>query len=277
MNEIQVLSKVDHPMILRFIGYCLNNFDSNPFPAIITEFLPNGSLNDEIKISINGIASDEWTSTSKYIILLGISLGMNYLHSKHIVHRDLKPTNILIDENYYPKIYDFGFSKITEIELNQIKMSSYLGTPLYIAPEILSHESYTYKVDIYSFALIACEILLNKRSSIDITEIPGIENQEFFAKCLTKNPSERPDFSEICEFIASKNFQIIFDDLDYEKIYDFLDTMTSNAEALLIYGILLLNNESYKKCCRLFQKICFTWKFNCYVQVSKHAFYWRWH
>ena len=166
MNEIQVLSKVDHPMILRFIGYCLNNFDSNPFPAIITEFLPNGSLNDEIKISINGIASDEWTSTSKYIILLGISLGMNYLHLKHIVHRDLKPTNILIDENYYPKICDFGFSKITEKELNQIKMSSYLGTPLYIAPEILSHESYTYKVDIYSFALIACEILLNKRSQI---------------------------------------------------------------------------------------------------------------
>lgn len=88
---------------------------------------------------------------------------MNYLHSKNIVHRDLKPENILLDNNYYPKICDFGFSKITEGKLSKAKFSTICGSRDYMAPEIMTPFGYTYKSDIYSFAIIALEVILNKQ------------------------------------------------------------------------------------------------------------------
>ena len=76
------------------------------------------------------------SDTQKYIIILGTSLGMKYLHSIGIVHRDLKPANILLNEKYYPLICDFSFSIKTNEKLNNFLMESWLGTPFYMAPEI---------------------------------------------------------------------------------------------------------------------------------------------
>ena len=66
----------------------------------------NGSLD-------NAIAKSNLTTFNKYIILYGIAEGMKYLHSIGIIHRDLKPSNILLDENFYPKICDYGTSKLS--------------------------------------------------------------------------------------------------------------------------------------------------------------------
>ena len=76
------------------------------------------------------------SQANKYIILLGISIGMKYLHSIGIIHRDLKAMNILLDDNFYPKICDFGISYLSpKLELSQILMKSYKGTPISRAPE----------------------------------------------------------------------------------------------------------------------------------------------
>lgn len=100
-------------------------------------------------------------SKQKYIILFGIALGMKTLHKQSIIHRDLKPGNILLDSNFYPYIGDFGISFISDISASQILMNSQVGTPLYQVPEILSDEPYTNKVDVFSFSLIAYQLITN--------------------------------------------------------------------------------------------------------------------
>ena len=93
--------------ILSAIGYSPKNYNNEDHPIIITEYMSNGSLEKMLYLNKKSSAPPEFTSNKKYIILLGVALGMKYLHHKGIIHRDLKPDNILLDDNLYPHICDF--------------------------------------------------------------------------------------------------------------------------------------------------------------------------
>lgn len=105
-REISSLSKAKNPAVLSLIGFNLLNFEGDHYPTIVTEFMPKGSLWDILNGNIN------LPQSKRYIILLGIAEGMKYLHSIGITHRDLKPGNIVLDDNFYPYISDFGASKL---------------------------------------------------------------------------------------------------------------------------------------------------------------------
>ena len=113
LRESLILHKLDHPSIVKFIGINFKSFsDPNKFePTIITEFLPNGSLKDNLNKERSSLSNPNWTPTKKYINMLGIVHAMRYLHEQGIAHRDLKPENILVDSNFYPRVCDFGLSK----------------------------------------------------------------------------------------------------------------------------------------------------------------------
>ena len=98
---------------------------------------------------------------------------MSYLHHYNIIHRDLKPDNILLNDNLYPKLADFGLSKeISEDNLNVPNPDHKIkGIPMYCSPEILESYNYTKSGDVYAFGLIVYEIITNEVPFNDIKNI----------------------------------------------------------------------------------------------------------
>ncbi|KAK8898507.1 hypothetical protein M9Y10_000798, partial [Tritrichomonas musculus] len=217
-KEITTCSNVKHPAVLSLVGFNLMDFKDRPHPTLLTEYIPNGSLqkliNNESNIS----------NSKRYIILLGIALGMEYLHSQSIIHRDLKPDNVLVDENFQPFICDFGESMISDISVSLITMSTPHGTPLYMAPEILLFDPYTYKSDVYSYSILAYQVLTSqppfpkitqqsqlkkavlsmKRPSLDFVQSKPAK--ELLTKCWSHDPESRPKFKEIVEILKEQEF-----------------------------------------------------------------------
>lgn len=189
VHEVEKLINIKYPTIIRFFGYSFKDFKLKPHPIIITNYIPNQSVKEILENDPENSSSFDISETTRYIIILGTSLAMKYLHSIGIVHRDLKPANILLNERYYPLICDFGFSKKTNKELKHFFMDSFRGSLFYMAPEIRNVEGYTYKVDVYSFSLVAYQIIKLvdlKDFEFDITDINGEENRNFLNRCHSK-------------------------------------------------------------------------------------------
>jgi len=86
-------------------------------------------------------------------IVEDIALGMNYLHSRKVLHCDLKSSNVLIDSNWNVKLCDFGLSRIRS-KLDKTTLIGRVGTPHWMAPEILRGNKYEEYSDVYSFGMI---------------------------------------------------------------------------------------------------------------------------
>ncbi|KAK8891101.1 hypothetical protein M9Y10_028306 [Tritrichomonas musculus] len=99
-NEVNIISNLNHPSFMRFIGYSPFDFKKKRKPVILTEFF----INDSLK---TGADIESWNDTKKLINIFGIASAMAYLHSSNIIHRDLQPSNIYLDDYLSPKIGDF--------------------------------------------------------------------------------------------------------------------------------------------------------------------------
>ena len=164
LKEVQISIESQCESIIKTHGFCFNNFQGEQMcPTFIMDYAQNGTLSNVLKTQ-----PKEWNATKKLINIYGIVLGMKYLHEHNILHRDLKPDNVLLDENYYPKITDFGVSRMFDWNLTQKKTRSFEGTPLYMAPEIFEDAYYSFKADTYSFSIILYEIFSNKDISMII-------------------------------------------------------------------------------------------------------------
>lgn len=234
-QEISAYLKLDNPSILKFYGYSKYNTLGEWHPTIIFELVENDSLSKNLK-------NKQFSSTSRYIALIGIAIGIKYLHSQGIVHRDLKPQNILLDKNFYPKICDFGSSAISNVNLDHFNMEYVVGTVLYSAPEILRFKDYTYKVDIFSLSFVAYEILtgkelfdlrvyntknkvakaIKKGKRPDLTKIPDKNIQKFLQKCWSDNPSKRPNSNEVVKELLNERYQKYFN-ADKKEVSKYLN------------------------------------------------------
>ena len=182
------------------------------------DYFENGSLMDLIIKDSKGLLPSNFTNTQKQIILVGISLGMMILHSRHIIHRDLKSDNILLDKNYQPKITDFGLSKIYDPSCSMKQSKSNCGTLPYMAPEVINGNEFNTKADVYSFGILMYEVVGGCVAYHDeISTLSPFKFQEnvlkghrpkfnfpikkglktMIKKCWSHNPEERPTFCEI--------------------------------------------------------------------------------
>lgn len=173
--ELSLMSSLKHSNLVACYGASLHP----PRVGIITEFCSGGDLTGVIQKFSRRISRNEKTNkesqtqnidedyfmyenpkfpfSKKILMLLYVARGMRFLHSKNVIHRDLKCDNVLIDASGIAKISDFGLCTIKDHERGRMTMA--VGTALFMAPEVFLGKSYDEKCDIFSFAIVAYEIL----------------------------------------------------------------------------------------------------------------------
>ncbi|EYU29542.1 hypothetical protein MIMGU_mgv1a0269212mg, partial [Erythranthe guttata] len=161
VTEIGMISALQHHNLVRLFGCCI---EGNQL-LLIYEYLVNNSLaralfgRDDQRLNL------DWPTRNK--ICIGIAKGLAYLHEESrlkIVHRDIKATNVLLDKDLNAKISDFGLAKLDEEENTHIS-TRIAGTIGYMAPEYAMRGYLTDKADVYSFGIVALEIVSGKSNT----------------------------------------------------------------------------------------------------------------
>ena len=145
LNELKILSFIDHPFLVKFTGF---NQDSQ-YLYIITELINGGEMFTYLRKK-GKFPPDQAKFYAAQVVQM-----FEYLHNKNIIYRDLKPENILIDNIGYLKLTDFGFAKICGG-----RTYTFCGTPGYIAPEILLNKGHGKSVDWWTLGVLLYEMIV---------------------------------------------------------------------------------------------------------------------
>ncbi|CAH1431471.1 unnamed protein product [Lactuca virosa] len=204
-GEIEMLQQCSHPNVVRYLG----SYQGEEYLWIVMEYCGGGSVADLMNVTDEAL--EEYQIA--YICTEALK-GLSYLHSIFKVHRDIKGGNILLTEQGEVKLGDFGVA--AQLTRTMSKRNTFIGTPHWMAPEVIQESRYDGKVDVWALGVSAIEMAegLPPRSNvhpmrvlfmISIEPAPMLEDKEkwslvfhdFIAKCLTKDPRIRPTASEL--------------------------------------------------------------------------------
>ncbi|CAK9875942.1 unnamed protein product [Sphagnum jensenii] len=179
--EVEMLSRLHHRNLVTLIGICTENHTC----FLVYEFVPNGSVESHLHGADRLIAPLEWKARVK--IALGAARGLAYLHEDSIprvIHRDFKASNILLEDDFTPKVSDFGLAKeAADGGKSQHVSTRVMGTFGYVAPEYAMTGHLLVKSDVYSYGVVLLE-LLSGRKPVDISQPHGQENLVTWARPL---------------------------------------------------------------------------------------------
>ena len=217
--EKNVLLKIDHPFIMKMVKYLKN--ETHIF--FITEYIRGKELWDVMRDI--GLCDRYQTQFYGASMLIAI----NYLHKHHYIYRDLKPENIMINDKGYIKIIDFGTVK----EIKD-RTTTEVGTPEYMAPEMVNGTGYSFQVDMWAIAICMYELFCGKVpfgegcedpmeiykavSKEDLT-FPSFVHDDLFMGLLSKMLKKAPT-SRLWKFEQIKE-NPYFQDFDWEKLMSF--------------------------------------------------------
>ena len=168
-NEIELLMELKHhPSFLNFVGFSPFDFKNRKLPTLVIEHGSNGTLENILELDIKNPNDLILDPTKRLIIIYGIASGMSYLHSINRIHCELKPTNIHLDEFLFPRISEFKESKLSsENPIPDLLTLSFALTrnddDFYMSPEDFIFGVNCSASDVYSFAMIAYQLITNER------------------------------------------------------------------------------------------------------------------
>ncbi|XP_017247017.2 rust resistance kinase Lr10 [Daucus carota subsp. sativus] len=233
INEVATIGRIHHVNVVQMIGFCFEGSKR----ALVFEFMPNGSLE---KYIFPRDGEEEHISLScekMYEISSKVAAGIDYLHrgcDMRILHFDIKPHNILLDEDFNPKISDFGLAKLYATDDSIVNLTAARGTIGYMAPELFYKNigGISYKADVYSFGMLLMEMagrrrnispLVEQLSQIyfpswiydQIKEGKGIEMEDATTEeskllkkmiivalwCIQLKPGDRPSMNKVIEML----------------------------------------------------------------------------
>ncbi|CAH9143234.1 unnamed protein product [Cuscuta epithymum] len=161
LNEIGMITALQHPNLVKLYGCCI---EGNQL-LLVYEYMENNSLSRALFGREDQRLRLDWETRKK--ICRGIAKGLAYLHEESrlkIVHRDIKASNVLLDKDLSAKISDFGLARLDEEENTHIS-TRIAGTIGYMAPEYAMRGYLTDKADVYSFGIVALEIVSGKSNT----------------------------------------------------------------------------------------------------------------
>ncbi|KAM0040216.1 putative protein kinase RLK-Pelle-DLSV family [Helianthus debilis subsp. tardiflorus] len=206
VNEITVISDIHHENLVKLHGYCVEK----DHRILVYGYLKNGSLDQTLLGS--GYCSINFTWEVRRKICIGVAKGLTYLHEEvqpHIIHRDIKASNILLDEDYTPKISDFGLAKIFPAHLTHVS-TRIAGTQGYLAPEYAIRGQLTRKADIYSFGVLLLEIVSgrpnqNRRLPVEeqylLERVWHLYREGELERLVDTSMEEDVDINEACRYL----------------------------------------------------------------------------
>ena len=205
-SERELLSKLHHPFIVNMHFA----FQDNENLYLVMDLLTGGDL--RFHISRHKKFSEEQTR----FFICGIIFSLEYIHSNNIIHRDIKPENLVLDENGYIRLTDFGIAK----ENMPDNSSETSGTPGYMSPEVMKSMNHSFPADYFALGVIGYEFMKGERpycgrnrkeikeqimsrqaeiKNEDINESWSKESADFINKLLMRKPEQRLGFKGINE------------------------------------------------------------------------------
>ncbi|MEO8191464.1 MAG: serine/threonine-protein kinase, partial [Acidobacteriota bacterium] len=200
-QEAQLAGRLQHPNITTVYEFGVEE----DVPFIVQEFLAGEDLDRLISRGEPVLLAD------KLKVLVGVALGLEYAHKAGVMHRDIKPANIRVLEGHAIKIMDFGIAKSADRETDITKAGVAVGSAGYMSPEQICGDPVDHRTDIFSFGLLAYELLTRQKAfrndnlfklleMVVKEEPPPLEEfapdtpaalAEIVRRCMRKEPSER--------------------------------------------------------------------------------------
>lgn len=241
VKEINVMNQLQNDHIVEFYGSFLKKSDL----WIVMEYCGAGSISDMMKLCKSTLSEDQVA----YVMKCSLQ-GLVYLHSKKIIHRDIKAGNILLGARGVPKLADFGVTgQLTD---TMAKRNTVVGSPFWMAPEVIKETGYGVKADIWSLGITCIEMaegrpphggehpmrvifLIPTKPSPTFSKPEQFSDnfKDFIAKCLQKDPENRPKSDELLKhpFITGA------------KGPEILEDMVKQAQARILEGGLAEEDE----------------------------------
>ena len=215
-REGQVLTNLDHPTIVGLVGRGFDKETRRPYLAM--ELVPGRDL----KQIVDEREGHRLTHAEAIYVLERVAKALLVAHEKHVIHRDVKPSNVLVTPRGEVKLTDFGIA-LSEDASMRLTMGALVGTPTYLAPEVLLGEPWSPAADAYAFGSLGFEVLSGRplfegddTTSIlvdQITTAPadlgGLRADapawltELIMALLRKEPEDRPSLASVAEELAA--------------------------------------------------------------------------